>query len=111
MTIKSGLRFLYIFGRSGPLCAAPSCAVSSAATAPAPKVNLETDFWNQFPLLTSQDSICYSLFLLNHENCDLLEKKYPHPLILPTPLKKSVYIYNTYIFVTHLFSSDFEIQI
>ena len=102
MTIKSGLRFLYIFGRSGPLCAAPSCAVSSAATAPAPKVNLETDFWNQFPLLTSQDSICYSLFLLNHENCDLLEKKYPHPLILPTPLKK-ICLYLQYIYFCYTF--------
>ena len=62
------------------------------ATLRPPKVNLETDFWNQFSLLTYRDSSCYSLFLLNHENCDL--KNILIPLFLS--FKKN-YIYFCYI--------------
>ena len=77
-------------------------AVSSTAAANArhnatlrpPKVNLETDFWNQFSLLTYRDSSCYSLFLLNHENCDL-EKNILIPLFLS--FKKKLHIFLLYI--------------
>ena len=99
------MRFIYIFGGFGLLCTVSSIAAARQrhnATLRPPKVNLETDFWNQFSLLTYRDSSCYSLFLLNHENCDLEKNISSSPYF--SPLKKN-YIYFCYI---HLFSSDFE---